>query len=360
MIQKALNLITGSIFLLVIACSHQQTRLIQGAGATFPAPLYTKLFADFVQQTGVQVSYQAVGSGAGIKDIVSGVVDFGASDACLNDSELKQYAKEGVEILHLPGALAAVNFTYNIPGFDIEDAPINLDADIIYGIYSGEITNWNDYKIAELNPLIELPDLAIIPVYRSDSSGTTFTMSEFLSKASSKWTDTFGTGKSINWITGIGQKGNSAMMSFTKENPGAISYVDFVYASQNNFPIAAIKNKDGNFVVGNLENTTAAVSSVVIPEDTRISLTYRDGKNSAPMATFSYLLIRKEQNYNNRTLSHAQELVKLLLWLYSPEVLDTHPELYFSEMPENMVALGKNIIKQITYNDQPVIETLSN
>ncbi|MGL4563543.1 MAG: phosphate ABC transporter substrate-binding protein PstS [Brevinema sp.] len=356
---KALSIVLLGTILFFVSCGQESQKFIQGAGATFPAPLYTKLFSDFVEETGVPVNYQAIGSGAGIQNIINGIVDFGASDTFLSDEEIEEYKKEKIEILHIPGALASVNFTYNIPGFGINDTPINLDADIIYGIYSGDIVNWNDERIKEINPTIELPDLEIIPVYRSDSSGTTFTMTEYLSKASKQWEETFGIGKSINWITGVGQKGNSTMMSFTKENLGSIAYVDYVYASQNNFPIAKVKNKAGYFILGNVTNTSAAVANISIPEDNRVSITYADGSNSAPMTTFSYILVRKEQNYNNRTLSQAQTLVKLLLWLDNPKIQARHEALFFSPMPQSLLGVQKNIIKQITYNGQPVVDTLN-
>ncbi|MGL4676648.1 MAG: phosphate ABC transporter substrate-binding protein PstS [Brevinema sp.] len=349
------NILLFSTILFIVACSSNKVTMLQGAGATFPAPIYNQLFADYTKLSGVSVIYQGIGSGGGIQNISSGIVDFGATDAFLSDQEITEQESE---LLHIPAVLAAVNFTYNIPGKDDTSEPIALDADLIAKIYAGEITLWNDPQIQVLNPQETLPALAIIPVYRSDSSGTTFVMSEFMTKASTKWADLFGTGKTINWLAGVGQKGNSAVMAFAKENQGAIAYVDLVYARQNNFPVAKIKNRSGKFVIGDIVNASAAAASINIPNDTRVSLTDTSGMESAPMATFSYLLVRKEQNYNKRPLAQAQELVKLLQWMYTSEAQSQHEQLYFSPMPENVLELGKNIINQITYNGTPVVDTL--
>ncbi|MGL6082635.1 MAG: phosphate ABC transporter substrate-binding protein PstS, partial [Gammaproteobacteria bacterium] len=191
------NILLFSVTLFVSACSSNEVTMLQGAGATFPAPIYNQLFADYTKQSGVAVTYQGIGSGGGIQNISSGIVDFGATDAFLSDREI---AEQESELLHIPAVLAAVNFTYNIPGRDDQSVPIALDADLIAKIYAGEITSWNDPQIRALNPQESLPALEIIPVYRSDSSGTTFVMSEFMTKASVKWADIFGTGKTINWI----------------------------------------------------------------------------------------------------------------------------------------------------------------
>lgn len=340
--------------LFLSACGSNKTVTIQGAGASFPAPIYNKVFGQYTAEKKIPVIYQAVGSGAGIQNIVTGIVDFGATDAFLSDAEIAKYTNT---FLHIPAVLAAVNFTYNLVGFD-ESNPLSLDAETIYQIYAGEITTWNDAKIQVLNPEAQLPSTVITPIYRSDSSGTTFIMSEFMTKASQNWANTFGTAKTINWIAGVGQKGNSSVMGFAKENEGSIAYVDLVYAKQNNFPVAKIKNKAGNFVLGDIANASEAANNIVIPTDTRVSLTDAEGMNSAPMTTFSYLLVRQEQNYNNRTLLQAQELVKLLQWMYTAEAQDQHAELYFSPMPPYVLELGQNIINQINYDGKPVVETL--
>ncbi|MGL4393968.1 MAG: phosphate ABC transporter substrate-binding protein PstS [Brevinema sp.] len=357
---KALNFMMFSALLLVAACgSNNQQGNIEGAGATFPAPLYLKLFADYAQETKSLVSYQAIGSGAGIQDIVKGIVDFGASDAPLSDEEIAEYKAQNIELLHIPGALAAVNFTYNIPGFGINEAAINLDAEVIYGMYTGDIMMWNDKRIQNLNPGVELPAIEVIPVYRSDSSGTTYTVTDFLNKASKGWAETFGLGKTITWIAGVGQKGNSAMMNFVKENVGSIAYVDVVYTAQNNFPVAKMKNKAGNFIAGDVSTTATVVENLKIPADARLSITYADGATAPSMAAFSYLLVRKEQNYNNRSLAKAQELVKLLLWMNKAENQAKHAEVFFTPLPAQVTALQVDMINQITYNGTPVINTIT-
>ncbi len=317
--------------------------------------MYNQLFADYTKKSGVPVTYQGIGSGGGIQNIAEGIVDFGASDAYLTDAELAQMENE---LLHIPAVLAAVNFTYNIPGMTDSSTPINLDGDTIYKIYSGQVTNWNAPEIKALNPNMELPDLEIIPVYRSDSSGTTFVMSEGLTKASQLWADNLGTGKSLNWTAGVGQRGSSGVIAFAKENPGSIAYADLVYAKQNNMPVAAIKNQSGNYVVGGIENASAAAAGATIPSDTRVSITHSPGADAAPLSTFSWILVRQEQNYNNRSLEQAQELVKMLQWMNTEEAQNQHVELYFSPMPAQVIELGNSIISNITYNGQPVVETL--
>ncbi len=347
------NILLALSAILMVSCgSGSDVKMLQGAGATFPAPVYNQLFADYSRQTGIPVTYQGIGSGGGIQNIADGIVDFGATDAYLSDKEM---AEQENELLHIPAVLAAANFSYNVPG--INDI-LALDTDVIHDMYAGEITKWNDPKIVALNPNVALPDLDITPVFRSDSSGTTFVVTEFLSKVSRSWLDTFGVGKTINWIAGVGQKGSSSVMAFVKENPGAIGYVDLVYAKQNNLPVARIKNRSGNFVVGDIANASASASMVQIPADTRVSLTDAPGTESAPMSTFSWLLVRKEQNYNKRTLAQAQELVKLLQWMYSEEAQKQHETLYFSPMPENVLQLGNNIINQITYDGVAVVDSL--
>lgn len=350
-----------SILLLsMISCSSNAVVNIQGAGSSFASPVFTRLFADYAITHKTHVSYQATGSGAGIQNIASGIVDFGATDAFLSDQDLKNYQEQAIDMLHIPAVLSAVNFTYNIPapGFSSQDEPIYLNPELIYQIYSGQITKWNDPQIVSLNQELStnkervFPDVNIIPVFRSDSSGTTFTVSEFMTKANKKWADTFGTGKSLNWITGIGQKGNSGIMAFTKENTGSISYVDYVYAKQNNFPVAAVQNKAGNYMIGDIQNAAAAAHSVTFPADSRISLTYRDSTNAAPMTTFTYILVRKEQHYNNRSKEQAQALVDLLAWMFTDKAQAQHENLYFSPLPQNVIDTGKNILTQIKYNGE--------
>ncbi|MGL5254693.1 MAG: phosphate ABC transporter substrate-binding protein PstS [Brevinema sp.] len=326
---------------------------IQGAGATFPEILYQKLFASYSRKAGVQVTYQGLGSGAGIKNISDGIVDFGASDAPLSDREIATFRQKGAEMIHLPAALAAVNIAYNITGVSEN---LSLSPDVITRIFDGKITRWNDAAIAELNKNITLPNLTIRPVYRSDSSGTTYVFSEGMSKASSLWSDVFGQGKSINWTTGVGQKGNSGVAAYVKQTAGAIGYMDYAYVIQSGLKAAKLRNKAGNFVIGDTKAAAASAASSKLPADLRGSITFSSGPNDAPISTFSYLLIRKEQNYAGRTQAQAKALVDLLVWMYSSEAQNQHEASYFAPLPKNIMDQSLALIRTITYNGSPILK----
>lgn len=341
-----------SLALALAAPLFGQTR-IQGAGATFPEPVYQKLFADYNKKKGVQVTYQGLGSGAGIKNIGDGIVDFGASDAPLTDKEIAGFKAQKTEMLHIPAVLAAVNFAYNVPGLK---QSISLNADIIARIYSGEIKKWNDRAIAALNAGVSLPNVDIKPAYRSDSSGTTYTVSEALSKASKVWDLNFGTGKSLTWTTGIGQKGNAGVAAYVKQTPGAIGYMDYVYVAQNGLTAAKIQNKNGAYVIGDVKAASAAAAGAALPADLRMSITFAPGADASPMATFSYILVRTEQNYNGRTEAQARALVDLLQWMYTDEAQAQHATLYFAPLPKNVIDAGKAMIKKMTYKGQPLVK----
>ncbi|MGL5722296.1 MAG: phosphate ABC transporter substrate-binding protein PstS [Brevinema sp.] len=326
---------------------------IQGAGATFPETLYQKLFAAYSRKAGVQVTYQGLGSGAGIKNISDGIVDFGASDAPLSDREIATFRQQGSDMIHLPAALAAVNVAYNMTGVT---ANINLTADVITRIFDGKITRWNDPAIVELNKNISLPNLAIRPVYRSDSSGTTYVFSEAMSKASSLWSDTFGQGKTLNWTSGVGQKGNSGVAAYVKQTAGAIGYMDYAYVIQSSLKAAKIKNKAGNFVIGDTKAASASAASSKLPADLRGSITFSAGANDAPISTFSYLLVRTEQNYSGRTQAQAKALVDMLVWMYSAEAQAQHEGAQFAPLPKSVVDQSMAQLKKITYNGVAILK----
>jgi len=260
--------------------------LINGAGATFPYPIYSKWFDEFRKKTGIEINYQSIGSGGGIRQVLEGTVDFGATDGPMTDEQLGQ-AK--TPILHLPTVLGAVVATYNVPGVE----KLKLTPEALAGIFLGKVQMWNDPPIAKENPGVKLPAAAIVPVHRSDGSGTSFVFTDYLSKVSPEWEKTVGRGTSVNWPVGIGGKGNEGVTGLVKQTPNSIGYVELVYALQNKLPYGDVRNRAGRFVTPTLESVTAAASSVAVnmPEDFRVSITDPAGADAYPISSFTWLLI---------------------------------------------------------------------
>ena len=267
---------------------------IQGAGATFPNPLYQKWFSEYNKShPGVKFDYQSIGSGGGIKQITEKTVDFGGTDAPMTDEALAA-VQNG--IMHIPTVLGAVVMTYNLPGVNTE---LKLTPEAISGIYLGTVKNWNDPAIASTNPDVNLPANPITVVYRSDGSGTTFVYTDYLSAVSPDWQQKVGKGTSVSWPTGIGAKGNEGVTGQVKQTPYAIGYVELIYAKQNNLAVAAVRNSAGSFVAPSLDSITAAAASTAgkMPEDLRVSIVNPPGATAYPVASFTYLLVYKDQNY---------------------------------------------------------------
>src|SRR5882672_10019437 len=266
--------------------------LINGAGATFPYPIYSKWFDEYHKTNGAaQINYQSVGSGAGIKQVTEGTVDFGATDGPMNDDQLKAYKdKHGSAILHFPTVLGAVVPTYNIPGVT---TPLNFTPDALVGIFLGRISKWNDPVIANANKGVNLPANDIVVIHRSDGSGTTYIWTDYFSKVSADWKDKVGKGTSVNWPVGLGGKGNEGVTGLIKQTPNAIGYVELIYAAQNKLPYGAVKNSAGEFVKADLASVTEAAAGAVktMPEDFRVSITNAPGKNAYPISSFTWLLI---------------------------------------------------------------------
>lgn len=278
---------------LVIGCTvlAQSAMLINGAGATFPYPIYSKWFDEYHKSNGAQINYQSVGSGAGIKQVTEGTVDFGASDGPMNDDQIKAYrAKNGTGILHFPTVLGADVPTYNIPGVN---ASLNFTPDALAGIFLGRISKWNDPAIAGANKGVNLPANDIVVIHRSDGSGTTYIWTDYLSKVSSDWKDKVGKGTSVNWPVGLGGKGNEGVSGLIKQTPNSIGYVELIYAAQNKIPYGTVKNLAGNFVSADLASVSeaAAGASKTMPDDFRVSITNAPGKNAYPVSSFTWLLI---------------------------------------------------------------------
>ena len=269
----------------------QNALLINGAGATFPYPIYSKWFDEFHKTNSAQINYQSVGSGAGIKQVTEGTVDFGATDGPMNDDQIKAYrAKNGTGILHFPTVLGAVVPTYNVPGVN---TPLNFTPEALAGIFLGRISKWNDPAIANANKGVNLPGNDIVVIHRSDGSGTTYIWTDYLSKVSGDWKDKVSKGTSVNWPVGLGGKGNEGVTGLIKQTPSSIGYVELIYAAQNKVPYGAVKNSSGTFVKADLASVTEAASGAVktMPEDFRVSITNAPGKNAYPISSFTWLLI---------------------------------------------------------------------
>jgi phosphate transport system substrate-binding protein len=304
---------------------------LTGAGATFPAPLYSKWFSDYAAKTGVKINYQAIGSGGGIRQLTEGTVDFGASDAPMTDDEM---SKLKGPVFHIPTVLGAVCITYNIDGVT---QPIKLTGDVIANIYSGKITKWNDKAITALNSGVKLPSQDILVVHRSDGSGTTYIFTDYLSSVNADWAKAPGKGKEIQWPAGIGGKGNEGVAGQVKQTPGAIGYVELVYAKQNNLPVASIRNASGQFVDPSVESVTAAGEGAAAKfppgTDYRVSIVNAPGATAYPISSFTYLLV-------NTTLTDAtkgKKLVDFLRWALTDGEKDA-PALDYSPLPQSLDA----------------------
>ncbi|MBN2596279.1 MAG: phosphate ABC transporter substrate-binding protein PstS, partial [Marinifilaceae bacterium] len=262
------------------AKTTEKAETITGAGATFPQPFYNKIFKNYSSEKGLLVTYGGIGSGGGIRSLKDEIVDFGASDAFLNDAKL---AEMPGEVLHIPTCLGAVVAAYNLP----EKPELKFTPELMEGIFMGKITNWNDAKIAAVNPGVKLPDLAITVVYRSDGSGTTFIFSDYMSKVSADWKEKIGTGKALQWPVGIGAKGNPGVAGTISQTAGAIGYIGSEYAFAQDIPVASIQNLAGNFIKPSVESVSASAKGEM-PADTRVSLTNTDAVDGYPISSFTW------------------------------------------------------------------------
>src|SRR5215467_8451372 len=294
---KRTNLILSAALLCVtmgaaLFAVSAQNVLINGAGATFPAPIYTKWFDAYHKAfPTIQINYQPIGSGGGIKQVTENTVDFGATDGPMNDDQLKEYqTKHGSPILHFPTVLGADVVTYNVPGVTQE---LNFTPEALAGIFLGKITKWNDPELTKANPGVNLPAKNMVVVHRSDGSGTTYVWVDYLSKISPEWKTKVGTGTSVNWPVGLGGKGNEGVSGLVKQTPNSIGYVELIYAVQNKMGYGKVRNAAGTFVKADLTSVTAAAAgaSKQMPEDFRVSITNADGKEAYPISSFTWLLV---------------------------------------------------------------------
>jgi len=323
----AIALLTG------ISATASAQMMINGAGATFPYPIYSKWFDEYAKvDPSVRFNYQSIGSGGGQKQILSGTVDFGASDGPMSDENL---AKAPGKILHIPTVAGAVVISYNLP----ESPKLKLDGDTIAGMYLGQIKKWNDSKLAALNPGVKLPDQDIVVVHRSDGSGTSFIFTDYLSKVSPEWKSKVGNNTSVNWPTGIGGKGNEGVSGQIKQTPGAIGYVELIYAIQNKMPDAQVKNTTGEFVEPTIESVTAALATAEIPDDFRFSMTNAPGKGAYPIAGATWLLVYQQQ----KDPAKGKKLVEFLKWA-AKDGEKMAKNLDYAPLPENV---QERVLKEI-------------
>lgn len=324
--------------------SNKKAKSITGAGATFPQPFYNKIFKSYTKEQGLLVTYGGIGSGGGIRSLKDKIVDFGASDAFLNDTKL---ADMPGEVLHIPTCLGAVVAAYNLPG----KPELKFTPELMEGVFMGKITKWNDAKIAAVNPNINLPDLAITVVYRSDGSGTTFIFSDYMSKVSSEWSEKVGAGKALQWPVGIGAKGNPGVAGTISQTVGAIGYIGSEYAFAMGIPVASIQNQAGNFILPSVESVSASAKGEM-PADTRVSLTNTNAADGYPISSFTWIIIYKEQNYNNRSKDQANQTIKLIDWVVSANAQKETTKVHYAPLPEAAVVKAKAVLAKVTYNGE--------
>jgi phosphate transport system substrate-binding protein len=342
MIKRILFIAMTTVALATVALAADDL-LINGAGATFPYPLYSKWFADYHKANPhLKFNYQSIGSGGGIKQITERTVDFGASDGPMDE---KQLAK-APGILHIPTVLGAVVVVHNQPGIE----KLQLSGETLAEIYLGKITKWNDPKIAADNPGLTLPDASITVTHRSDGSGTTYIFTDYLSKISPEWKHKVGNDKSVKWPTGLGGKGNEGVTGLVKQQPGSIGYVELAYATQNKLDTTSIKNAAGKFVAPTLEGTSAAAAEVQMPDDYRVSITNASGDAAYPISGFTYLLVYKDQ----QDAQKGPALVEFLWWAIH-EGQKTAPTLEYAPLPDAVRTKLEATLKAMTVQGKPAL-----
>lgn len=325
--------ILGLMIALGLSANASAQMMINGAGATFPYPIYSKWFDEYAKvDPSVRFNYQSIGSGGGQKQILAQTVDFGASDGPMSDDNL---SKASGKILHIPTVAGADVVAYNLPG----NPALKFDADTIAGIFLGTIKKWNDPKIAATNPGTKLPDQDIVVVHRSDGSGTTYIWTDYLSKISAEWKSKVGTNTSVSWPTGIGGKGNEGVAGQIKQTPGALGYVELIYAIQNKMPYAEVKNAAGKFVKPSLESITAAMATAQIPDDFRFSITNAPGENAYPICGATWLLVYQQQ----KDATKGKKLVEFLKWAQK-DGEKMAKDLDYAALPED---LQQRVLKRI-------------
>ena len=320
---------------------------LSGAGATFPLPFYNVVFEQFAQVNGDAVAYGGIGSGGGVRNLRDKIVDFAGSDAFLSDKEMAEMAP----VVHIPTCMGAVVVAYNLDGVN----ELKLTGELVADIFAGEVKMWNDARLQELNPEAQLPNEPIIPVYRSDGSGTTFVFTDYLAKVSPMWKEKFGAGKSVNFPSGQAAKGNPGVAGVIKQTKNTIGYVGSEYAFAQKIPYASIKNQRGEFVLPSSASISASASGE-IPADTRSSITNSDASGAYPISTFTWMVIYEEQNYSGRTKEQALATLDLVKYILSDEAQNITSEVHYAPLPAKAKELSLTNLKSVTYDGVAILQ----
>ena len=325
----------------------REAQELSGAGATFPLPFYNVVFEQFGQINGDQVAYGGIGSGGGVRNLRDKIVDFAGSDAYLSDKEMAEMAP----VVHIPTCMGAVVVAYNLDGVD----ELKLTGELVADIFAGEVKMWNDARLAELNPGVKLPNEPIIPVYRSDGSGTTFVFTDYLTKVSPMWASKYGVGKSVNFPSGQAAKGNPGVAGVIKQTKNTIGYVGSEYAFAQKIPYAFVQNQKGEYILPSSATISAAASGE-IPTDTRTSITNADAYGAYPISTFTWMIIYKEQNYSDRTKEQAIATLDLLKYILSDEAQNITSEVHYAPLPAKAKELSMTNLKAVTYDGVSIMQ----
>ena len=325
----------------------RKAQQLSGAGATFPLPFYNVVFEQFAEVNGDAVAYGGIGSGGGVRNLRDKIVDFAGSDAFLSEKEMSEMNP----VIHIPTCMGAVVLAYNLEGVD----ELRLTGEVIADIFAGEIKMWNDERIKELNPQALLPSEAIIPVFRSDGSGTTFVFTDYLNKVSPMWASRFGAGKSVNFPAGQAAKGNPGVAGVIKQTKNSIGYVGSEYAFAQKIAYAKIQNQQGEFVAPSSASISASASGE-IPSDTRTSITNSDAKGAYPISTFTWMIIYKEQNYSDRSKEQAIATLDLIQYILSDEAQKITAYVHYAPLPEKAKEISLSNLKTVTYNGEAILQ----
>ena len=347
------SVLTMVIALAMVSCGGsankdaREAQELSGAGATFPLPFYNVVFEEFSQVNGDAVAYGGIGSGGGVRNLRDKIVDFAGSDAYLSEKEMSDMNP----VIHIPTCMGAVVLAYNLDGVN----ELKLSGEVIADIFAGEIKMWNDVRLEALNPGVNLPAEAIIPVFRSDGSGTTFVFTDYLAKVSPMWATKFGAGKSVNFPSGQAAKGNPGVAGVIKQTKNAIGYVGSEYAFAQKIAYAQIQNQRGEFVEPSSESISAAASGE-IPADTRCSITNADAAGAYPVSTFTWMIIYKEQNYSDRSKDQAVATLDLLKYILSDEAQYITSEVHYAPLPAKAKELSLANLKTVTFDGETILQ----
>lgn len=325
----------------------RKSQELSGAGATFPLPFYNVIFEEYATSKGDAVAYGGIGSGGGVRNLRDKIVDFAGSDAFLTDEEMAEMD----EVIHIPTCMGAVVVAYNLEGVK----ELKLDGELIADIFAGKVKMWNDPRILALNPDAKLPAEAIIPVFRSDGSGTTFVFTDYLTKVSPMWASEYGAGKSVNFPSGQAAKGNPGVAAIISQTKNSIGYVGSEYAFAQKLSYARVENPRGEFVLPSSSSISAAASGE-IPADTRTSITNADAAGAYPISTFTWMIIYKEQNYSDRSKEQAAATLELLKFILSDDAQSICSEIHYAPLPTKAKELSMTNMKTVTFDGVAILQ----